>query len=64
MQYKKIFLPRNNVLVEEIMSAWVSLRAMFTAFGIPHLTQIAQKPQGVGAEIKAVVCDDSGMLLV
>jgi len=35
----------------------------FTAFGIPRLTKITWKPQGLGAEMKAVACGDSGMLL-
>ena len=60
---KKIFLPGKNLIVDEIMSAWVGLCALFTAFVIPHLTKIARKPQGVGAEIKAVACGDLGMLV-
>ena len=60
---KKIFHPGKYLLVDEIMPAWVGLCALFTAFGIPHLTKIARKPQGVGAEMKAVACGDSGMLL-
>jgi len=36
---------------------------LLTAFGIPQLTKIARKPQGLGAEVKAVACGDLGMLL-
>ena len=60
---KKIFHPMKYLLVDEIMLAWVGLCALFIAFGIPHLTKITRKPQGVGAEMKAVACGDSGMLL-
>ena len=60
---KKIFHPGKYLLVDEIMSAWVGLCALFTAFGIPHLTKFARKLQGVGVEMKVVACGDSGMLL-
>ena len=60
---KKILHHEKYLLVDEIMSAWVGLCALFTAFGIPHLTKTARKPQGVEAEMKTVACGDLGVLL-
>lgn len=31
--------------------------------GCPHVTKIIRKPEGVGAECKAVACGESGMLM-
>lgn len=53
---RKIFHPGKYLLVDEIMSAWKGLCAQFAVFGIPHQTKIVRKPEGVGAEMKAVAC--------
>jgi hypothetical protein len=60
---KKLFHPGKYLLVDEIMSAWKGLCQMFSAFGIPHLTKIIRKPEGVGAEMKAVASGESGIIL-
>jgi len=45
------------------MSAWTGLCQLFTDWSIPHQTKIIRKPQGVGAEIKAIADGESGILL-
>jgi len=60
---KSVFNPGKYLLVDEIMSAWKGLCQLFTAFDIPHLIKIAQKPEGVGAQMKAVACGESGIIL-
>lgn len=35
----------------------------YVAEGMPHRTKIAQKPEGVGAEMKALVCGETGIIL-
>lgn len=60
---EKSFYPGKFLTVDEIMSAWKGLSCQFTAMGIPHLTKIIRKPEGVGAEMKAVACGESGIIL-
>jgi hypothetical protein len=60
---KSVFNPGKYLLVDEIMSAWKGLCQLFTAFDIPHLIKIAQKPERVGAQMKAVACGESGIIL-
>ena len=57
------YTPGLYLLVDEIMSAWKGLSAFFDALGLPHQTKIIRKPEGVGAELKAVACGQSRVIL-
>jgi hypothetical protein len=50
--------------VDEIMSSWKGISSHFDALGIPHQSKIARKPEGVGAEMKAMACGDSGGIIM
>jgi hypothetical protein len=51
------------LVIDEIMSAWKGQSSDFMADGIPHKTLIVRKPEGSGAEIKALGCGETGVLL-
>ncbi len=46
--------------VDEIMSRWLGLESQHAAEGLPHATKIARKPEGIGAEMKAVADGETG----
>ena len=45
------------------MSAWKGPDGEYVAEGMPHKTKIAHKPEGAGAEMKALACGETGILL-
>ena len=45
------------------MSAWKDSDGEYVAEGMPHKTKIAHKPEGVGAEMKALACGETGIIL-
>lgn len=45
------------------MSSWKGLDGQWAAEGMPHVTKIQRKPEGVGAEMKAMACGESGVLM-
>ena len=46
------------------MSSWQGFDGEYTATGLPHVTKIPRKPEGVGAEQKSLVADGmSGVIL-
>jgi hypothetical protein len=45
------------------MSFWLGCDENYHTDGIPHLTKIARKPRGVGAEIKTVVDGQTNKML-
>jgi hypothetical protein len=49
--------------IDEIMSAWLGLEAKWKAEGMPHLQKIMRKPQGVGAEMKALADGQTGIMM-
>lgn len=57
------FKPGKFIVVDEIMSAWKGLSGEFQLDGIPHQQKIARKPEGIGAEMKAAACGESGITL-
>ncbi|EGZ13033.1 hypothetical protein PHYSODRAFT_512848 [Phytophthora sojae] len=55
--------PGDIMCVDECMSAWQGKEGKHCHDGIPHKTKIPRKPEGIGAEIKAIADGDSGILL-
>ena len=45
------------------MSAWKGSDGEYVAEGMPHKTKIACKPEGVGAEMKALARGETGIIL-
>jgi hypothetical protein len=58
-----VLKPGKFLVVDEIMSMWHGLEAQYSAEGLPHTTKIKRKPEGVGAEMKAVADGDTGCIL-
>jgi Transposase IS4 len=58
------FQPDIFLVVDEIMSSWKGLESLYSVDGSPHLTKIARKPEGVGAECKAIACGESKILVM
>jgi hypothetical protein len=56
-------LPGNMLVVDECMSAWRGRSGKYCVEGMPHVTKIPRKPEGIGAEIKAMACGATGILL-
>lgn len=56
-------IPGEYLTVDEIMSMWLGLESTYSTNGLPHTTKIARKPRGVGAEMKAVCCSTSNIML-
>ena len=51
-----------HITVDECMSAWKGGESAHRVEGMPHKTKIARKPEGVGAEMKALCDGSSGIL--
>ena len=45
------------------MSAWKGQEGKYSAHGAPHVTKIARKPEGVGAELKAAADGETNIML-
>jgi hypothetical protein len=45
------------------MSMWKGQDGAYSTDGLPHVTKIARKPEGVGAEMKAVADGETGMIM-
>jgi hypothetical protein len=60
---EKSFHVGNFLVVDEIMSSWKGMEDGYAVGGCPHVTKIIRKPEGVGAECKAVACGESGLLM-
>jgi hypothetical protein len=59
----KNFTPGRVLTVDEVMSMWYGLDGDYAVEGLPHVTKIARKPRGVGAELKAAADGESGIML-
>ena len=57
------FPPGKFITVDEIMSAWKGLCGIYNADGLPHKTKIQRKPEGQGAELKALACAETNIIL-
>ena len=55
--------PGKFLVVDEIMSMWLGKDGKYYVEGLPHVTKITRKPEGVGAEMKAVADGDTGCIL-
>ena len=49
--------------MDECISAWKGSDGEYVAEGMPHKTKIAHKPEGVGVEMKALACGETGIIL-
>jgi hypothetical protein len=58
-----VLKPGLILVVDEIMCMWLGLELKYSWNGLPHLTKLPRKPRGVGAEMKAMCCGESGVLL-
>jgi len=63
IQRRSKFVSGELLVVDECMSAWHGRQGKYCHEGIPHLTKIPRKPEGIGAELKAVACSTTGLLL-
>ena len=59
----KNFVPGKVLCVDECMSAWRGQNGKYCVEGMPHVTKIIRKPEGVGAELKSIACGETGVLL-
>ncbi|GMF17700.1 unnamed protein product [Phytophthora lilii] len=62
-QRKRVISPGAVLCVDECMSSWQGSEEKYTHDGIPHLTKIQRKPEGVSAELKSIGDGDTGSLL-
>eukprot|EP00731_Ephydatia_muelleri_P014044 Em0007g1354a len=60
---ERFLTPGQHVIVDECMSSWAGADADYNSYGMPHKTKIARKPEGVGAELKALAWGSTGILL-
>jgi hypothetical protein len=61
---QKSVCPGSFLCVDESMSRWKGRGADIAGCeGLPHVTKIARKPEGIGLELKAVACADTGIIL-
>ena len=51
------------MVIDECMSAWRGFDSFECIFVLPYKTKIIRKPEGVGAELKSLCDDESGILL-
>ena len=51
----KVVSPGTFILLDEIMSSWLDLKADYSLNGIPYKTKIKRKPKGVGVELKVLI---------
>lgn len=56
-------MPGETLVIDECMIAWEGLEGKWSIKGMPHVTKIARKPKGVGAEVKSLADGESGVLL-
>ncbi|KAL5492030.1 hypothetical protein EMCRGX_G017418 [Ephydatia muelleri] len=60
---QKNISPGCHLTVDECISAWKGPDGEYVAEGMPHKTKIARKPEGAGAEMKALACGEAGIIL-
>jgi len=52
---REIIIPGTYLCLDECMSAWLGMEATIGGqWGMPHVTKIPRKPQGVGCELKSL----------
>ena len=60
---KKAIEPGPHIVVDEVMSKWQGADANWVAEGLPHVTKLQRKPEGVGAEMKSVCDGETNIML-
>ena len=58
-----VIIPGQGLCIDECMSAWRGSDGKYVVDGMPHVTKIMRKPEGVGCEMKATACAETGILL-
>jgi len=59
----QVVKPGGTLTVDECMVPWEGTDFKWSAEGMPHVTKIARKPKGVGAELKSCADGQSGIML-
>jgi hypothetical protein len=59
----KEFQPGEMLTIDESMSMWKGSDGNYVADGMPHVTKIQRKPEGVGLELKTLCDSASGVML-
>eukprot|EP00731_Ephydatia_muelleri_P037529 Em0497g2a len=57
------YFPSWFICVDESMSAWRGKDGNFCSDGMPHVTKIARKPKGVGAELKDAADSETNIII-
>ena len=57
------FIAGRKLVADEIMCSWHGMSVSYDTEGAPHVTKIARKPEGIGIELKALACGESGVIL-
>ena len=57
------YFPSWSICVDESMSAWRGKDGNFCSDGMPHVTKIARKPKGVGAELKDAADSETNIII-
>ena len=55
--------PGAHMVIDEVMSAWKGQDGQYCANGLPHVTKIIRKPEGVGCELKALCDGESNIMM-
>lgn len=56
-------IPGRHMVVDELMSSWRGAEAAYSTTGMPHVSKIKRKPEGVGAEIKAAADGSTSIIM-
>ena len=59
----QVLSPGQALCIDECKSSWRGADGAYIVEGLPHVTKIQRKPEGVGCEIKAVADGETGILL-
>ncbi len=60
----KVVRPGTYLCIDESMCSWRGREAQYSGYaGLPHVTKIPRKPEGVGLELKTLACSATGMLI-
>jgi hypothetical protein len=59
-----VLKPGTFLCIDESMCAWQGMESKIAGkFGMPHVTKIARKPEGIGAEFKTLADVDTGTII-
>eukprot|EP00658_Telonema_sp_P-2_P066672 TRINITY_DN5563_c0_g1_i3.p1 TRINITY_DN5563_c0_g1~~TRINITY_DN5563_c0_g1_i3.p1 ORF type:complete len:323 (+),score=36.49 TRINITY_DN5563_c0_g1_i3:154-1122(+) len=57
------FYPSWQLVVDESVSSWRGKDGNYCSDGLPHVTKIARKPEGVGLELKDLACAETKVII-